>query len=514
MLERAEEDRCLDDIASLLVHLMPGGWELASLSYRAVGTSFEYAVIGGGLVHPRLPNRHNEATPTRMREAEELLPLSGVHELLRDLRSRMHEKARGTWLEMNLKVRCRAGETSDLDGPRPLWGVSYKYADEISWADEVPPAAAAEELLAHPQDAQDVPEWLGRLAMVQAPADRFDSGELLRSPQRESDLVAALPEGLADLFAASRALLLDVLEPEEADRFLVGRLADGHWSVVHAAPSWLAVRMEDGAGAEVHAFEEARSAAAFAIGAVLAEAGAEVNSTVLTAAGVLSMLTAPRKGVDTWTLGDYQQFGTKQMRRSRSVERPSGAAARGRRYIRLSTLHNRPGGYFVCRPGPVPSRGDFVSTHEIFRRCAEKWLPKARPPVRERPVAETFPTEVLEPGTELDAYGEPDRDVLFTIGTPFSRRGLYGTPEQYAYHVYRVQRPFEVSPGLFTATPIFPTGQDRPAEEERPAGTDGRGFYVSRPIADLLRSGELVEITGPGGEPVQPAGNPTGSATP
>ncbi|WP_192759923.1 glycohydrolase toxin TNT-related protein [Actinomadura algeriensis] len=90
-------------------------------------------------------------------------------------------------------------------------------------------------------------------------------------------------------------------------------------------------------------------------------------------------------------------------------------------------------------------------------------------------------------------------EFLFTIGTPFSSRGMPGTPDELPYHVYRVQRSFPVSPGLFSPAPIFSTGG---GERSETSGTGSRGFHLGRPISDLLDSGELIEITAPGGTPV------------
>lgn len=181
-----------------------------------------------------------------------------------------------------------------------------------------------------------------------------------------------------------RDMLPDMLPDGAAERFLVGRTAEGRGSVV---------------------------------GAILAECDAEINSTVLTSAGLIYLEEAPRKNVRAWMLTRYPRNGALQTQRSRSAERPGGAEARRHRYICLKGLHNRPGGYFVCRPGPPPAKGQFVSTRRIFEFCAAQRLPKAAPPPEPAPDEPVLPRETLPAGLELDAYGDTARSP------PCSTRG-------------------------------------------------------------------------------------------
>ncbi len=71
-----------------------------------------------------------------------------------------------------------------------------------------------------PQEPHRVPGWMADLAAVQEAADRFDPDAF--TPQRESDLEAALPDGLGGLFEKARATLRDYQIAGAADRFLVG----------------------------------------------------------------------------------------------------------------------------------------------------------------------------------------------------------------------------------------------------------------------------------------------------
>ena len=101
------------------------------------------------------------------------------------------------------------------------------------------------------------------------------------------------------------------------------------------------------------------------------------------------------------------------------------------------------------------------------------------------------PGETLPVGKEVDTYHDPADRFVFEIGTPWLRRGhnnLHGL----TYRVYRVQKPVRGRPVLFDVGPI---GSDTPPPET------GMGYSLVDPIADLVASGHLVEITGPGGEP-------------
>lgn len=478
MLSMAEQDARLDEIASLLLHLAPGGLMSMKFTYCAVGTSYEQAVI-----------------PAGFERTESLIPDSGVLPLLRDLRSQMYVEGDGTWLEMNLTVHLRPGTTSLADGGVPAWEVRFHSVDEITFMDRITPAAAAEELRMFPQEPHRVPGWMADLAAVQEAADRFDPGAF--TPQREADLAAALPGGLGGLFEKAHARLREYRIAEAADQFLIGRLADGCWSIVHLPPAWLAVRMDGGEPVERRAFADPAAAAAFAAGAVLAEAGAEVNSSVLAGAGVLSRTKRPRDGIDAWRLDTAAGNGTRQIRRSIAAERPRGPAARGRRYFELLPLDNRPGGYFIVHPGPAPARGDFVSTHQIFEWHVGNSLPEASPP-RPAPQEET----VLQPGMELDTYDGDNTGTLFTIGTPFERRQLHGYPEDTPLRTYRVLRPLRatVLTGLDART-VYRPGERGP---KRLPDERGRAFDLERSIRDHVESGDLTEISGPGGDPVPP----------
>ncbi len=99
-------------------------------------------------------------------------------------------------------------------------------------------------------------------------------------------------------------------------------------------------------------------------------------------------------------------------------------------------------------------------------------------------------TMMLQPGTEIDRYGEPHGNVLYAARTPYGQRSL---PPQWAnrtYFAYRVQRPVQALRG--TAVPWF----------EQPGG--GTAYVLPVSVSDLLADGTLAALTGPDAPPRPP----------
>jgi hypothetical protein len=89
---------------------------------------------------------------------------------------------------------------------------------------------------------------------------------------------------------------------------------------------------------------------------------------------------------------------------------------------------------------------------------------------------------LLQPGTEVDRFGDPTGNVTYIARTPYSKRSL---PPQWSgrpYVAYRVQRPVHALQG--TAVPWF----------EQPGG--GTAYVLPAAITDLLADGTLVELSG------------------
>ncbi|WP_190820978.1 TNT domain-containing protein [Saccharopolyspora pogona] len=87
---------------------------------------------------------------------------------------------------------------------------------------------------------------------------------------------------------------------------------------------------------------------------------------------------------------------------------------------------------------------------------------------------------MLQPGTELDRFGEPNGNVTYTIRTPYTHRSLPPQWSNRSYFAYRVQRPLQAMRG--TAVPWF----------EQPGG--GTAFVLPATISELLADGTLAEM--------------------
>ncbi|WP_157995829.1 glycohydrolase toxin TNT-related protein [Thermomonospora amylolytica] len=473
-----ERDARLDRIATVLVHLLPGGWESAELTYHAFGRNHEVAGLTGEMLE-RWRGRYP------VQQAGRLLPRSGALELLRELRRDMYEPEHGTWTALRMTVRSGADE--------PRWDAGFQHLDDVAW--EVSPADCAAELALFPRPPEAVPEWMRHRCALHEAAASFDPRAFLAEPQSEGALVEALGREDPQLFQQARLRLQRFL-PGGAERLRIGGAAPGCWSVVRAEPAWLAVRCDDGgACGAVVPFDSARDALAHAMGGIMAEQGVEVNTRILSLARLIAERVQPRKGVAAWTFGD--DYRPLHGRRAQSARPPAEVAARNA-YIALDAFDNAPYEYLVCRPGPPPETGGYVSVHEVFELAARNSLPKPpRPATRSAPRREP---EILPEGTEVDAYGDRDQPFVYSIGTPFSRRGLRGTPDGYEYHVYRVRKPLSAYPGLFAPWPFHPSEDDSARPED-----DWAGYYLADSIETFIRSGHLVEITGPGGTPIDPA---------
>jgi hypothetical protein len=475
---REQRDR-LDALATLVIHLLPGGWREAELRYFACG-GHRHATLNGKMVDGRRLGHP-------VQKAGDLLPGSGAFELLDRLRADMYEPARGTWASLVFSVR------SGHDEPR--WAIGVRYLDEISWESWLPAAEVAAELARYPRPEDLVPEWARRARALHEAAESFDPRTVLAAPQSEQRLIEQLGQDDPQLFVRARTVLRDYA-PEAAGRLLIGRLAPGAWSVVRAEPAWLSVRQGDGGEHRVVPFGDARSALAHAMGGLLAEAGAEVNTEVLKDARIIKRSANPRKG---WSAWQFDENHSRLYVTTRHSPRPPASKAGGDSYIALEQFNNRPYEYFVCPPGPPPETGAYAGVRQIFETVAGNRLPRPRPDEEPRPQPRL---ETLPAGTEVDAYGDHDEPFVYCLGTPFSRRNLRGGPEHHAYHVYRVLRPLSGYPHLFAPWPFHPSEDNPPP---RP-GDAWAGWYLGETIEELIRAGHLVEITGPGGEPVGPAG--------
>ncbi|MER6813492.1 glycohydrolase toxin TNT-related protein [Spirillospora sp. NPDC000708] len=293
---------------------------------------------------------------------------------------------------------------------------------------------------------------------------------LPHTPQDEHDLVARLAPESPILFYRARRLLREWTR-DAADRFLVGRVEDGCWTILHGDDGWLAVRTENGAPREITAHGTARAAVAHALGGLLTEAGTGLNMKVFQLAGIIEPGPDDRTDLGPWFL---TETGERLRAESESAPRPDPEVP----CVALDRLLGRDRGYFALRRESAPERGAFVTVHRAFALAAHRELPDGP-----GEAAETLPE-----GRVLDAYGGTDEVFLYELGTPFHERGTWGSADAHPHRFYRLERPLRVYPAFPLEYTIVPRGKrtDR-----------GRGYHLVDSIADLLRDGALSEVPDP-----------------
>lgn len=443
------------EVARQVAALLPDGWKWAQLAYHAVG-SFETVVWEGDPA---------DATAT----AAEELPRTEVFDRLRALRHDSYDAEQGTWTGIKITILPKDELPPDGESYEDLVasghaadGIAIGFfvfptAKNFPWQKEVTPADCVQELTAYPRPEEQVQWWMRWKEELHRAAEAFDPAELLARPQDESALVALLPQDETDLFDRARAALDDLL-PGSGERLLIGRLDDGHWSVVQTGTVWLAVRCDGGRCTDTAAFHDTWEAVNHAMGRILAESDPGLTGGIRSAAGLPS---AP------WA--DWCASVTRWAPRPRATATDT--------YLPLVPV---PDGAPLPEPGPPPATGPYVRAGFVAMLAAETHVPPPR-------------GVVLVPGTEVDAYACHDQNFVYALGTPEYMRGAVhrGVPD--TRHVYRVLKPLTGYPGMFS--PWQPP--DLPA-----LARDGRGYGIVRDIAEWISSGHLVEVSGPGGEPV------------
>lgn len=318
-----------------------------------------------------------------------------------------------------------------------------------------------------------------------------DVTALLERPQDEHDLVAALRPEHPMLFAHARRLLSNTTR-NGAGRFQVGRIAPGRRSVILGETGWVAVRPADGTGWNTATFDDARSAVACAVAGLMCEERVGVNSRLLEIAGVLKSVLVPQDDGRTrrseWR---PHTVGVEIQERFQDASGPTATTVTGDgAYLGLEALLASPPGYFNAVPGPPPEDGPYVSVHEVFEHFVRNSLPD---PVEPENTGGDGAVSLPE-GTELDAYGDTDQVIAYEPGTPFSKRALWGSAEDHAYHRYRVLRPLRTYPCLWFRTSVLPAG----AEASAAPGGSGRGHFLVDSIDTLVADGHLAEVSAPG----------------
>jgi hypothetical protein len=208
-LDPAQQDSVLQDIALVLAHNLPPGWQECLAVHSALGAHAETAV--------RIERLNG---PPADVEGPEVLG-----ELFARLRAGMYRNGIGTWFTARYRL------THPVD-----YQVEYDTAGQPDWSMPPPPEAYDDELRTFPRDAEHTPDWLRRPAGRFQMARVFDSlgpGQTPRfdRPPVPDDEVEAVADYLtkASMVLAARSLDNDLLDPARPEKVPLTYLTDGTW---------------------------------------------------------------------------------------------------------------------------------------------------------------------------------------------------------------------------------------------------------------------------------------------
>jgi hypothetical protein len=219
LLTPEEQDALLQDIALVLAHSLPPGWQDCRVLHCAVGAHAETTVRIERLNGP----------PTEV----EWPPVLG--DLFARLRAGMYRPGVGTWIAARFRL------THPVE-----YEVEYNSTGQPDWSMPPPAEAYAEELRRFPRDAEHIPDWLREPAAAdeQAGAEEpvfrmarlFDGLGPGQTPQVDrppvpGDEVEALADYLtkASIVLAARSLDNDLLDPTRPAKVPLTYLTDGTW---------------------------------------------------------------------------------------------------------------------------------------------------------------------------------------------------------------------------------------------------------------------------------------------
>jgi hypothetical protein len=139
----------------------------------------------------------------------------------------------------------------------------------------------------------------------------------------------------------------------------------------------------------------------------------------------------------------------------------------------------------VMAPEPEP-RAEPAAEEPRRGTTAQSGQPQQRWPIQPRPGEPPLTLfrgkrlVELAPGTEVDRFGNPDGNLTYAVGTPFTERSLVPDWVERPYHTYRVEAPLQVLSG--TAIPWF----------EQVGG--GTAYILPASIDELISDGKMVEV--------------------
>jgi hypothetical protein len=491
-----DQNSLLGSVTTLLIHRLPGDWSQVFLDFRALGTSVETPVsvlnIFGQSVDWRLPD---DALPFFL-----------------ELRAGMYREGQGTWFS----ARYHLAHPS-------TYSIEYNWTDEPTWTHRPPAEQFQRELELFPRAESEVPDWLrGGPAADTGPglfeAPVFDgSDEQGRPiaprpavhPQDREDVLTYLEN--APVVLAGRGYGPDLLQPDAEPDVPQTFHTDGTWVWSGAVPHYfrkhhvnpvpqLVQHIHDN-GYRVPPVDEAAQDAATRVATGKAESLPlpEYRPRQIAEHDQRSLAQLQER-LNRFGVAPTE-YGIVEPKLDALVIEPAPGTESGWQ-IQFWDANRGPSGRPTVFPNAAAAAqtmlGSLLWSPERDAARAQRVAPQApaapAPPTAPVPVPEIQPLPdepplsllrdreqvLLQPGVEVDRFGDENGNLVFAARTMFGNRSLPPDWLNRRYHVYRVQRPTPAVVGI--AVPWF--GQ--------PGG--GTGFFLVKAMRDLLADGSLVEI--------------------
>lgn len=217
LLNPDEQDGVLQDIALVLAHNLPAGWQECVVVHSALG---DYAETSIRIERLNGPPTAVEGPPV-------------LAELLARLRAGMYRPGVGAWFSARYQL------THPVE-----YQVQYDITGEPGWSTPPPRQAYEDELRRYPRDPEHIPDWLrapaGDQAADGAPAFRmarlFDALGPGQTPQVDrppvpDEEVEQVADYLtkAPMVLAARSLDADLFDPARPAKVPLTYLTDGTW---------------------------------------------------------------------------------------------------------------------------------------------------------------------------------------------------------------------------------------------------------------------------------------------
>ncbi|GAA3842358.1 TNT domain-containing protein [Saccharothrix violaceirubra] len=488
VLSIEDQNAILGSVTTLLVQRLPGDWEQLWVDFRMMGRHLEVDANGvtifGRAFAWELP--------------EEALPF------FVQLRDGMATSTRGTWY--SLKFHLVHPDTYSAEFNRDV---------DPEWTHRPLERHYLEELDAYPRPAEAIPDWLRTRAGLEAPtsalflAPVFDGLDEQGAPvfqrpgvhPQELDDVLAYLEN-APVVLAARSYGQDALKPDAAPAVPLTFHTDGTWvwpggvayylrtHAVAPVPQLVQhIRDNDYHVPEVDD-DTQKAAAALATGQAEGAPLPPFTPRVIDESD-RRVLEKLRERLVAYGV-DENEYGILEPRLDALVVEPAPGPEGWQ--VQFWDSSRGPQGRPRVYPHAVDAAkvllAELLWSREPVRRDA---TPTAGIPVRPVVDIQPLPDEpplslfrdrepvLLEAGVELDRFGSEEGNLTYAAGTMFGNRSLPPDWLNRRYHVYRVQRPVPALKGV--AVPWF--GQ---------VG-GGTGYFLNRPVRDLLADGSLVEVS-------------------